>query len=192
MDIAVLGGTFAPPTTAHLALLRAGMAFTGAKLGVWVPSSFSYLKKWRPESMPEAWFLDARHRLGMLRALCAAENDLALYPDEMEAERAYTFDTLCALERAYGGKVAFIMGADLVASLPGWYQAEALVRRFRMVAAARGGETPHGPGIEVMPFPEAYRDVRATRVRALIQAGRMDEARKFLHPAVFAYIKDNR
>jgi nicotinate (nicotinamide) nucleotide adenylyltransferase len=194
MDVAVLGGTFAPPTIAHLALLRAGMDFTGAQCGVWVPSSVSYMRKWRPESMPDAWFIDADHRAGMLRALCAAESDMRLYEGEMaSAEGAYTFDTLCALKREYGGRVAFIMGADLVPSLPGWHRADELVRRFRIVAAARGDEKlPARSGIEVMPFPDAYRDVSATQVRALIRAGRMDEARRYLHPAVFDYIQKNK
>lgn len=195
MDIAVLGGTFAPPTVAHLALLRAGMAFTGAKAGVWVPSSLSYMKRWRPESMPENWFLEAEHRAGMLRALCAAEGDMRLYEGEMTAEGdAYTFDTLCALERECGGRVAFVMGADLVPSLPGWHRADELVRRFRVVTAARGDEELTGTmdGIEVMPFPEAYRDVSATRVRELIREGRMNEVRASLHPAVFEYIVRNK
>lgn len=193
MDVAVLGGTFAPPTAAHLALLRAGMAFTGARRGIWVPSSVSYMKKWRPESMPDAWFIDARHRAGMLAALCAAEGDMDLYPGEMTAEGdTYTFDTLCALEKQYGGKVAFIMGSDLVPSLPGWHRADELVKRFRIVAASRGGERLAGSGIEVMPFPDAYRNVSATRVRALILAGRMEEARESLHPAVCDYILKNR
>lgn len=195
MDVAVLGGTFAPPTLAHLALLRAGMAFTGARTGVWVPSSVSYMKRWRPESMPDAWFIDARNRTGMLRALCAAEGDMALYSGEIEtAGDTYTFDTLCALEEKYGGRVSFVMGADLVPSLPGWHRADALLRRFRFVAASRGeGELTGAPaGIEVMPFPEDYRDVSATAVRALILAGKTDEARGYLHPAVYDYIMQNR
>ncbi len=195
MDVAVLGGTFAPPTLAHLALLRAGMAFTGAGMGVWVPSSVSYMKKWRPESMPDRWFIDARHRAGMLIALCAAEGDMALYPCEMEATgSAYTFDTLCTLEKKYGGRVSFVMGADLVPSLPGWHRADELLRRFRFVAASRGdGELTGGSaGIDVMPFPDTYRDVSATAVRALLLAGKADEARRYLHPAVYAYIVEHR
>ena len=193
MDVAVLGGTFAPPTRAHLALLRAGMAFTGASRGVWVPSSVSYMRKWRPESMPDAWFVDTKHRAGMLAALCAAEGDMDLYPDEMTAPGAtYTFDTLCALEKKYGGRVAFIMGSDLVPSLPGWHRAEELVKRFRIVAAARGEERLEGSGVEVMSFPDAYRDLSATHVRALILAEKADEARGYLHPAVYDYILNHR
>jgi nicotinate (nicotinamide) nucleotide adenylyltransferase len=194
MDVAVLGGTFAPPTLAHLALLRAGMAFTGARMGVWVPSSASYMRKWRLESMPDAWFIDAGNRAGMLLALCAAEGDMALYPDEMAAAGdTYTFDTLCALEKKYGGRVAFIMGSDLVPSLPGWYRAEELTRRFRIVAASRGDDALMGAaGVEVMPFSAAYRDVSATAVRALILAGKADEARGYLHPAVYDYILNHR
>lgn len=194
MDVAVLGGTFAPPTVAHVALLRAGMEFTGAKLGIWVPSSVSYMKKWRPESMPEKWFLNAENRAGMLAALCAAEGDMHLYTGEMTAEgETFTFDTLCALERVYKGTVSFVMGADLVASLPKWHRADELIRRFRIVAAARGDAQPAREcGISVMPFPETYRDVSATEVRALIRSGRMREVRDCLHPAVYDYILENR
>ena len=121
MDIAVLGGTFAPPTIAHLMLLRAGMRFTGSQIGVWVPSSASYMRAWRPESMPEKWFADDLHREGMLRALCEAERDQRAYFDEMRRRGgAYTFDTLCALEAEYGGRVTFLMGSDLISTLPGW------------------------------------------------------------------------
>ncbi len=194
MDVAVLGGTFAPPTVAHLALLRAGMAFTGAGCGIWVPSSLSYMQKWRPEHMPDAWFVDNDHRAGMLRALCAAERDMQFYPNEMQKSRnAYTFDTLCALEEQYGGRVAFIMGADLIDSLSGWHRADELIARFRIIAASRGDEKLTGQrGVEVMPFPQAYRDVSATEVRSLIRNGRMDAAREYLPPAVFQYILTHR
>lgn len=194
MNIAVLGGTFAPPTVAHVALLRAGMDFTGAECGVWVPSSVSYMKKWRPESIPEAWFIDGVHRAGMISAICAAEGDMRLYAREMAAENnAYTFDTLCALEQEYGGKVAFIMGADLLRSLDDWYRADELIERFRVVVAARNGEKLSARrGIEIMPFPDAYRDISATQVRALIADRKPDEARAFLHPAVFEYICKHR
>lgn len=199
MDVAVLGGTFAPPTVAHLALLRAGMEFCGADLGVWVPSAASYMRKWRPGSIPAKWFVDDAHREGMLRALCEAEPDQRADFGEMHRPGdAYTFDTLCALEAEYGGRATFLMGSDLIPTLPGWHRSKELLARFPIVAVSRGeGEAGEAAaraglsGIRVMPFPEQYRAVSATEARALLLAGEWEKARELLHPAVYRYIEDH-
>ncbi|MGI6239728.1 MAG: nicotinate-nicotinamide nucleotide adenylyltransferase [Christensenellales bacterium] len=199
MDIAVLGGTFAPPTMAHVRLLRAGMEFTGAQIGVWAPSSVSYMRRWRAGRMPDRWFSDDARRAEMLRALCAAEGDMRLYADEMaKRDGAYTYDTLYALEQLYGGAVYFVMGSDLLPSLPGWHRARELIARFPIVVASRGeGEASEAiaraglPGVREMPFPDVYRERSATQVREMIRAGRLAETKPLLHPAVYRYIEEN-
>lgn len=43
--IVVLGGSFNPPTTAHLALMKAAVDAAGAQLGLFVPTPFWYVEK---------------------------------------------------------------------------------------------------------------------------------------------------
>lgn len=201
--ICVLGGVFAPPTRAHLALIEAAIDMTGAETGVLVPSSVAYMRAWRADNLPPPAFLDAEHRLGMLRAFIRDRANLRICEREMHMrDGAYTVDTLRELSREYDTRdVCFIIGADNLIKLDKWHNAGELLTDYRALVCARGDmdvdailrENPfllrHTRNILRLTIPARYLSMSASGVRAALMRGDWALARESLTADVFAYIR---
>ncbi len=122
MRLGIFGGTFDPPHTGHLILAAEAHQQLHLDRVLWVPTLDPPHKQGRRISPP-----DERRR--MLDAIIAADAHFAL--SEVDIRRPpphYTVDTLKLLHQEYpGAELVYLMGGDLLHSLPAWHAAQEFV-----------------------------------------------------------------
>lgn len=129
MVIGVLGGSFCPPTIAHLELSKKCIELGLCDKVVWVPVNDAYKKETN---------IAAAHRVEMVKlALNGEENVTYSLHEQGYNKMVYTYDSLKMLQKLYpNDRIVFIAGAD---KLPfKWFQREALVRDFGFILTNRG------------------------------------------------------
>jgi nicotinate-nucleotide adenylyltransferase len=144
-QIGLFGGSFDPVHLGHLLVAQAAMEELGLNRLYFIPAAQSPFK---PEHQPSP----AAERLRLLRLALAGQTKYEV--DEQEIKRggtSYTIDTLRDYARRFPQVGLFyLIGADNVASLPGWREAEELARLTEFVAIPRPGESPAA-------FPPSFR-----------------------------------
>lgn len=190
MNPLCVGGSFNPIHNAHLRCAVAAMTAKGFDRVVLIPSA-------QPPHKPGATDLaGAEDRLAMCRAAVAGDPRFAV--DDLELCRSgpsYTIDTARELKRRGWPSVSWMIGADMLLSLPKWHQAEALIHEVNFVVVARPGWM-----LDWSQLPEAFRllqanvveaplmDVSATEIRRRVKAG--ESIADLTPPAVVRYIAD--
>jgi nicotinate-nucleotide adenylyltransferase len=142
MDIGVLGGTFDPVHSGHIAI--AGAARDQLKLSqvLFIPAGVPWLKGHRD-------ITPAERRAEMLELAIAPYPSFRLSRIEIERPgHSYTTDTLEQLKRELGGDadLYFIMGVDALSDLPLWHQPPRIIELCHLVGARRPGS--RAPDIE--------------------------------------------
>ncbi len=204
-EIALFGGTFDPPHRAHAELAAAArdLAAPGAWL-VFVPAARSPFK----EDAPSA----DEHRLAMLRLATTAVERGAIWTDELDragrGEPSYWIDTLRRAGAARpDAKLRFLIGSDQAAEFHRWREPGAILEIARPIVLPRApvttpeelGATLRETGAWSQAQIAAWRgamvalpavDSSATRARALLRAGRLDDPSlsELVDPAVLEYI----
>ncbi len=151
-SIGILGGTFDPFHTGHLALARAARDQLGLERVLVVPAAQPPHKPGRPIS-PSAV------RLALVEAGIAGE--VRLEASRIELDRpgpSFTVDTVEALadgERAAGREpdLTVILSAESFAGLPTWREPERLLDLSRIAIAPRVGFPPPDPVWIADQFP---------------------------------------
>lgn len=188
MRLGVFGGTFDPPHVGHL--LVASDAADALRLDrlLFVPAAIQPLKG-RSASAPPS------DRLAMVRLL--AGDDVRFGADPIEIERdglSYTVDTLAAVaEREPDAERFFLVGTDVLATLPRWREPERVQRLARLVVLERAASATEpvdsaagALAADVIFLPTRRVDVSSTEIRERVRAGR--PIRGFVPDAVAAYI----
>lgn len=134
MKIAVLGGTFNPIHTGHLALADE-VASLGYDRILFVPTGIAPHKEMAFEVDPEV-------RAAMVDL--AVEDDSRFFLEKCEVERggtSYTWDTICFLEKKYegmlDGKIGLIIGYDQAATFHLWKNARELSEKCQLIIGRR-------------------------------------------------------
>ena len=201
--IVVMGGSFNPPTIAHLKLMLAAVEGVAADRGVFVPTSFTYVgrKMHRAKSAP-LWFSEEM-RLKMLTKMCADDSRLAVDVREFGAASPQTLETLSsiALENP-DAEVFFIIGADKLNDMKRWGTRGELLDRFRFIVFERHGEQvrqriledvdfrDHADSFVVLSPPQGVDGISSTEVRERFYAGGSCE--ELLHPDVWQMLVGTR
>ena len=137
--VLLFGGTFDPVHHAHLLIARAAAAQLGVGVVWLIPSATPPHKRAAVASGPD--------RLAMLK-LAVADDELFEICD-LELRRggqSYTVDTLAELRKQLPeAELFWLIGADMLADLAKWYQAETLVKSVRFATAVR---PPFDTGLE--------------------------------------------
>lgn len=133
--IIVFGGSFNPPTKAHLDLGIKALKSIKADKFCFVPVGDKYNK---------AGLEKAKHRVNMLNIVCDKIENYSLEVDltEVDALRNFnTIDTLRAFKNKYGEDIDiyFLLGADNLLYLNEWNEAEEIVRDYKILAVRRDG-----------------------------------------------------
>lgn len=194
--IVVLGGSFNPPTLAHMRLLQSALNELPADLGIFVPSSHGYVRRKMKRTPHPDEVLPDRLRLEMLNAMCADDSRLAVNDAEFTTDKGsgHTYETMCLIQQQYpGAELYFIFGADKLNGLPRWSTFEPFVRDFHLLIFKRDGFDPtaifagnprldaHREAFVFLPQPEGTEDVSSTVVRAMLRSG--GDPACMLHPA---------
>ncbi|MGE4453392.1 MAG: nicotinate (nicotinamide) nucleotide adenylyltransferase [Sphaerochaeta sp.] len=144
---ALVGGSFDPVHLGHLHLVHTVAKATPYRRFIFVPVSRNNFKRNAKPASPE-------HRLEMLQLAFAAyrihypdDPEMEFIADDCELKRggiSYTYDTVKHLYLHYQikGRLAVVMGDDLLGDLQKWYSYEKLKELVTFVVIRREGENP--------------------------------------------------
>jgi nicotinate-nucleotide adenylyltransferase len=191
VKIGIMGGSFDPPHTGHLALARAAMAQLELDEILWIPAGRNPLKTRRT--------VPGKQRLEMVQL--AIENEPNMAASDIEIGRSgpsYTYDTLFELQHVHPGQYWLILGADALKDFDKWKSPERILKMARLAVVVR---PPHGrhelenkmtdelrAAIDWLEMPPV--DVSSTEIRL-----RSEEKRPFAHllpSKVYDYIKKHK
>ena len=138
--IVVMGGSFNPPTRAHLQLMLAAMDAVDAHQGIFVPTAHEYVsKKMKRQGCPQD-VLSESVRLAMLESFCRTDSRIAVSRIQMlKTERGYDYEMLEEIQTNFpDAEVFFVTGSDKLYVLPRWHRIDELLAKFRILVARRG------------------------------------------------------
>ena len=183
--IAVMGGSFNPPTVAHLRLMQAGMDAIDACAGIFVPTSHEYVaKKMRKQRCPED-ALSESLRVEMLESFRKLDGRIVVSRLQLLREGiGFDYDMLCALQQDYpDSELYFIVGSDKLYPLPRWYRVNDLLAQFHILVARRSADdiekiketkpylADHWDAFTVFDAPEEISEISSTLFRERLKQG---------------------
>ena len=201
--IAVMGGSFNPPTVAHFRLMQAAMDAVDACAGVFVPTSHEYVeRKLRKQHCPQD-VMSENLRVEMLESF--RELDGRILVSRLQMARGgigFDYDMLTVLQREYpDSELYFIVGSDKLYPLPRWYRVGDLLAQFRILVARRSGDdlehikavrpylAEHWDAFTVFEAPEEIADVSSSLFRDRLRQGD-GSARELVTDAVWRLIQN--
>jgi nicotinate-nucleotide adenylyltransferase len=187
MKIGLFGGSFDPIHLGHLLVAQAAREELELTRLVFVPAAQSPFK---PDRQPAP----GTERLRLLRLALAGDPWCEI--DDQELRRggvSYTIDTVRDVAGRWPqARLFYLIGADHVANLPQWREADELARSAEFVVIPRPGEPE-------VSFPKPFRGralagfplgVSSSQIRARIKAGRPID--HLVPAAVAEAIRNNR
>ena len=199
MKIGLLGGSFDPPHNAHLGVAR---AVRGAKSLDRVDLLVSGQS---PHAEGKSNHADVQQRLAMARIAVEGQPGLGVEDWETKQQtRSYSIETIRHLQSAHPDNTYFfIIGGDMLASLPTWREVTELLRRIEFIPVFRPGHTSEVFQTLKGKFPEGVIEnlkanvvrmpllpISSTSIRESAAAG--ESIRQQVPPGVEAYIRANR
>lgn len=206
--IGILGGTFDPVHSAHLALAETAREQLRLERVLWIPAG-----RPRHRDAPAAAATD---RLAMVRIAIAGRPGCEADDAEVLADApSYMAPTLERLRAAYGERrpLVLLMGADAFLGLPSWHRWRELFRLAHLAVATRPGFSlaaesldaaladefrrrcrsqftalAAAPAGAIFPFELSAGTVSASEVRARLKAG--EDVGRLLPAGVFDYIRN--
>jgi len=185
--IGFLGGTFDPVHLGHLLMAQDAFEEKNLERVYFIPAARNPLKTPPPEASPE-------DRLAMLERAMGDDPRFGLLDWEIAAGgSSYTVETARRLRDHFRGvELYWIIGADQLAELPRWHQADALARLMGFLCAVRPGSPAAVPEIEDLrveflrghPF-----QVSSSEIRGRIKEQLLVDL--FLPVPVASYIQSN-
>ena len=168
-SIAVLGGSFDPVHNGHVMIARSALAELELDRLIVMPAAQSPFK-------PDQALAPAAARMEMLRAAFSGEPEIEISSWELDRGGvSYSIETLRALAAEHPeAQLFYLIGADHVATLPQWREADALAAAATFVVVPRPGAPE-----EVFPQPFSGRylqgkpmAISASEIRDRLGAGR--------------------
>jgi nicotinate-nucleotide adenylyltransferase len=140
--VGLLGGTFDPIHTGHLAVAHAGAQAFGLDIIRFIPSA-------RPPHRTDSPQASGYHRLAMIDLAVAGATDRAgarWETSDLELRRngpSFTFDTLSALHREGLAplQLVFLIGADAFAEIATWHRYPEVLDSAHFAVVSRPGTT---------------------------------------------------
>ena len=190
MKIAILGGTFDPPHLGHLILADTVIRELNYDKVLFIPSKIPPHKNISGEVSNE-------DRLNMLKLSIEDDKRFSFDDYELKSEGiSYSIKTLNYLYENYDidGKIALIIGADLIKDFHKWKEPEKISELANIVAVNReesdnlDKENIEKYNIKVIIAPRI--DISSTLIRERIKKNKA--FRYFLNDKVYNYIISNK
>ena len=203
-SIVVMGGSFNPPTLAHLALMRAALQAADACQGIFVPTGHAYvLRKMKKQKCPQDT-LSESIRLAMLESFRRYDSRIAVSRVQMmKTELGFDYEMLEEIQEEYpGADVFFVTGSDKLYVLPHWHRVEEMLARFKILVARRGEDdlekikeirpmlARYWDRFTVFDAPESMKDVSSSAFRELVRS-RDERAKDLVTPEVWEIMRVN-
>jgi nicotinate-nucleotide adenylyltransferase len=165
--VGVFGALFNPPHVGHLALCQEAAWQLGLQRVVLVPTGLPAHRAAPAQS--------AELRLRMAQAAVLGNPGLTVSRVELDRPGpSYMVDTLRELTNRYpGAQLVLLIGADQLARLSTWYEAESLPRLARLAVARRADVAIAGAEHSSVEWVEMPRlDVSSSDIRRRVAEGR--------------------
>ena len=189
MVIGVLGGSFCPPTLAHIELSQECIKQGLCDKVIWVPVNDAYRKSTN---------ISSTHRINMVKLAFQNETNIEYSLHEMDMDIVvYTIDSLKMLKCKHpDDKILFIAGADKMGFK--WFQREEMVRNFGYIVTSRGDVdcnkminnsvnlSKYRDNIKIVNYTS---DISSTIVREQIENKHYSD---LIHPNVMKYINETQ
>lgn len=149
--IAVFGGSFNPPTIAHINLAKQILKnIENVEKVVFVPVSTKYNK---------SGLATDEDRYSMLETICNEEEKLEVSCIELNSNRQlYTIETLETIQKNNPNyDIYFILGTDNLKELETWHTSEKLLQNFKVIVLERDNDIMENI-IENNKFLKQYKD----------------------------------
>ncbi len=191
--IGIFGGSFDPVHVGHLALARRALEAVPLDRVLFAPAADSPFKIGRMNA-------SAEDRVAMLELAIAGEPRFGICRADLDRGGvSYTVDLVADVRAAHpDAELFFLLGADSLAGLHGWYRAEELVRACRFVGFGRPGFRldPGALGFDPATnarlaadfVPDFAEPASSTEVRARLAAG--EDVSSLLPSPVARYVAD--
>ena len=157
--IAIFGGTFDPIHNGHLHVAESALNELGLDKVIFVPAG-------NPPHKCSG--TDKRHRYNMVRiaTLCNPQFEVSDY-EVRRKSLSYTVETLKYFEKKYpGARLYYIVGADALREMSGWYQPQEIFEIADIVCAGREGEKKYETaGANVVYLEAADYNASSTAIR---------------------------
>ena len=192
MRILIYGGSFNPPHLGHVRAAQTAAQTLAADRTFLIPAAEPPHKQLAENSPAPA------DRLEMTRLAAESIDGAAALDIELLREgKSYTSDTLRELKRRYpGDELVFLLGTDMLITLPDWHEPAAICslasiavfaretgREAEIAAAADRLRGEYGAVVHIVPGEPVT--ISSTALRACL---RERQGREYLTPAVYAYI----
>jgi nicotinate-nucleotide adenylyltransferase len=165
--VGIFGALFNPPHVGHLALCQEAAWQLGLQRVVLVPTGLPPHREAPGES--------AELRLRMAQAAVLGNPGLTVSRVELDRPGpSYMVDTLRELTNRYpGAQLVLLIGADQLARLSSWYEAESLPSLARLAVARRADIAIAGAEHSMVEWVEMPRlDVSSSDIRRRVAEGR--------------------
>ena len=180
---AFFGGSFNPPTYAHLEIAKIAMKELCLDKVFFVPVGNSYNK---PDLM------DEMDRYMMLKLMCEDEENIDVEGIELNRDKGLrAHQALNEIEEKYNtSENYYIMGADNFIRLPNWDNAEEMLKKYNFVVFNRGDIRFDWNEKNVRVFElKEYKNCSSGIVRDLIKQLKYKEAEQYTKKNIINYLQ---
>ena len=132
--IAVFGGSFNPPTIAHINLAKQILNnIKNIEKVIFVPVSTKYSK---------SGLASDQCRFSMLKKICNNEKNIEVSSIELDSQRQlYTIETLEKLTKQNPeNELYFVIGTDNLKELESWNNASSLLQKYKIIVLERDND----------------------------------------------------
>lgn len=167
--VIIFGGTFDPPTNAHISIAQSAKKAVNADAVYFVPVGDHYIKRNKTSSY---------HRAAMVSIALAHKKDM--FCDLYEINADHRFKTIETL-RHFAEKhetVYLLIGSDKAKQLDHWYLFNELIKEFKLILAMRGNDDLkqimqsvcclQGHENRLIEIKTEYKDISSTCIRNAI------------------------
>ena len=184
--IGILGGTFNPIHTGHLAI--ANVALDGLNL-----DKVLFIPSYLPPHKTSANVVSAEHRLNMVKLAMAGHPAFEVLDFEIKQKgKSYSYKTVRHLKSIFpkGTEFYFIIGEDSFLTLNTWKRIDELLSQVQFVVINRPGSRKTKSKIKVLTLTMPGLDISSSLIRKKIIS--RQSARYFLPDCVLTYIEKNK
>lgn len=200
--IVIIGGSFNPPTNAHLMLAEITKKQISANYVLFVPTKISYMMEWKKYQNSDILSDDIR-----VQALESMENEwLKIERCELDGIVSGTsYDTLNYIKNKYQTqRVYFAIGSDKLDEIPKWYNSEQLLNENKFIVIQRNNDDIqqliqdsvflklHNESFIISDeSDDSTQQISSTKVREAMDKGDYNEIKEMVPDSVYQIITNN-
>lgn len=195
MKIGFFGGSFNPPTNAHIRLSKKAIKVCDLDKIVFVPMGDFYEK---------SSLAKAKDRYNMLEIACKDIKNMEVSDIEINVQnKLYAIDAFRLIENTYpNDEKYFIMGADNFINILNWKDSKRLIDKYNYIVFERekidlssyikeNKEIQENKSKIMIIQNEEYKNISSSKVRKLLN-GNIEPIQEFIPKGVLEYIIKNK